>query len=636
MDASRRLHALPLAVLLAVAVSACGTSPTRPSAAEQPRAARALSDADAALARGDTAGAAALLERAAADAAPSERSRLLLRAARLHLEMQQSERAAALLGQLAPESLPNSERYQRDLLQSWVLVQSKQADVALSRLAQLAPPPPEHRVDWLRLQADALAASGQPLLAAQARDKLEPLLADPAAKADNRHQLWSLLNEVPLDQLRALMPPPPDEFGGWLELAFLTRAQRLNGHALMAVVQRWQDRYPQHPALAEITPQLMDQAAQAEPRQYRHLALLLPLSGPLAGPAQAILDGFKAAHEAAEGDKPRLSVIDIGPDGAERVAAAYQEAIQGGADFIVGPLTKEAVAALAPMTDPATPVLALNTLPPELPAPAGLYQFGLAPEDEAAAAADYALARGYRRVLVLTPAGDWGARVQSAFSNRLQEGGGTVLEQVSYDPQGADFSEPIRALLNLDASEQRYRQLRNVLRRTMGFEPYRRSDVDAIFIGAFPREARLIQPQLQFFRAMGVPLIATSHAYSGFPDPSTDHDLEGLQFVDMPSLLAPTAPNDTEQQPSQDAAGQRDFPRLYAFGMDAYRLVGYAQTMHQHVGESIDGATGVLSLDSDGRVRRKLRAARFVQGRPVLIEDVSGSFGPGAIDATPR
>src|SRR5690606_28896371 len=114
-----------------------------------------------------------------------------------------------------------------------------------------------------------------------------------------------------------------------------------------------------------------------------------------------------------------------------------------------------------------------------------------------------------------------------------------VLETAFYRPGGTDFSEPIRELLNLDASDRRYRALRNTLRRPIAFESQRRQDVDFIFVGAFPREARLIRPQLRFHHAMDVPVVATSHVFTGTANATADQDMDGVRFVDMPWLLDP-------------------------------------------------------------------------------------------------
>ena len=78
------------------------------------------------------------------------------------------------------------------------------------------------------------------------------------------------------------------------------------------------------------------------------------------------------------------------------------------------------------------PVLTLNYLPEDTLAPPGLYQFALAPEDEAAAAAVRAIGDGHTRAVALVPNNDWGRRLLSSFATELEGMGGTLLDYRSY------------------------------------------------------------------------------------------------------------------------------------------------------------------------------------------------------------
>ena len=78
--------------------------------------------------------------------------------------------------------------------------------------------------------------------------------------------------------------------------------------------------------------------------------------------------------------RPRLKIYDVA---AESVSDAYTRAITEGAGFVVGPLTKEDVAALLPVSAGRSPVLALNFLGESTSTPRNFYQFALSPEDEA-------------------------------------------------------------------------------------------------------------------------------------------------------------------------------------------------------------------------------------------------------------
>ncbi|TLZ27726.1 MAG: hypothetical protein E6K25_11830, partial [Gammaproteobacteria bacterium] len=99
-----------------------------------------------------------------------------------------------------------------------------------------------------------------------------------------------------------------------------------------------------------------------------HIALLLPITGRAAAAAVSVRYGFMTAYyQTPTAERPRVRVYDTG---THSVADALAQASQQGADFIVGPLTREEVAAAAAFSAPRAPLLALNFLPAEQPAPA--------------------------------------------------------------------------------------------------------------------------------------------------------------------------------------------------------------------------------------------------------------------------
>lgn len=603
------------ALILAVALLLTACAPPQPRVQQPaPPVVGAREPSDAAtdlLARGEPERAAALLEARADTASPDQQPLLLLRAAEIRLDLGQTSASEALLARVNELLLPDPHRYRKALLEIRLLLAGGQILAAENRLSLLDPPTPQLRAPWLRTQAELAEATGRPLDAARALVELDALLPDRRLREQNQRAIWTTLSEVPLEMLRALMPPPPDQTGAWLELAYLTRSHRLEPDTLEAELKQWRRRYPRHPANDGLIQELLAYYRDAVSAPER-VALLLPLSGNLSVPGKAVLEGFMAAYYASD-YRPQIKIYDVGDDPI-RALTAYQEAVSAGSDFVVGPLTKESLIMLASASRLTTPLLALNTLPAGVDPVSGMYQFALAPEDEAVAAADYAVSQGLERALVMVPEGEWGERVAAAFTRALEQRGGTVLETVSYNAQGTDFSAPISALLNLNASNQRARQLRNTLKRSIRTEPQRRQDVEVIFVGAFPRAARLIRPQLRFFDAIDVPVIATSHAYSGAPN-QADKDLDGVQIVDMPWLLRAVPGhglNRQELQQLREMASQH--PRLYAFGIDAYLLVRYLPLLRQHPTESLEGHSGVLSLDAQGQIRRRLFPAGFRSG----------------------
>jgi outer membrane PBP1 activator LpoA protein len=177
-------------------------------------------------------------------------------------------------------------------------------------------------------------------------------------------------------------------------------------------------------------------------------------------------------------------------------------------------------------------------------------------------------------------------------------------------------------MLNLDDSKARQQKLTRHLGTNLEFEPRRRQDVDFIFLIASSRQARLIRPQLRFYRASSLPVYTTSRVYSGQPDAGKDSDMNGIIFCDMPWTLESGGNADHLQQNINTAwpANASRYRRLYALGIDAYRLTPYLGELGNNMFGAYHGVTGNLSLGARGHINRSLRCAEFSRGLPVLLE----------------
>lgn len=359
---------------------------------------------------------------------------------------------------------------------------------------------------------------------------------------------------------------------------------------------------PVLPAPAPRLPAVAPAAAPLVSRGEPGLALLLPLSGNFSVTAEAVRDGFLSASfdDAAH---PRVRIYDIGAT-PDSLRAAYQKALADGASFLVGPLRKEDVAAVAGFVPP-VPVLGLNYLDAGVSAPFNFFQLGLAPEDEARAAARQALALGQRRALALVPDADWGSRALDALDETLRAGGGQVVRAQRYAQGTIDQSKAIAELMGVSASEERHRALSAVLGKKSEFEPQRRGDVDLIFLGARSQDARLLIPQLRFNRAGDLPVYATALVYDGKPTA----DLNGLRFCDTPWWIG-----DGETLAAQKAAAA-SLPsggtRLFALGRDAYTLSSGLARGSLHVGDGIDGVSGHLEWRGASVIGRQLACVQI-------------------------
>lgn len=612
---ARRLPRWLIAVVLtSLLLHGCGVAPPRPAA---PAADGAAQEVAGLIQAGDHRGAAERLLAQAERAQPPQREELQLEAAETLLSGRLFEAAERLLAGL-PQTGSAVYRTRLALLQARLLLERGQSQTALQRLAAVSDTvPPALLVDFHRLRAEAYATAGNHLESARERVWLDGLL-EPAERPANQQAIWQSLALLPDAVLAGMRTAaPPDAFSGWLELIETTRAQRDNPQQLEIALAIWQERYPRHPAAPDFIAGLRERLAEygraAQPGQ---IAVLLPLSGNLAEAGRAIRDGMLAAYfQAPTNAGLRLHFYDTG---SGDILDHYRGAVAAGAQQVIGPLTKESVAALAAAGPLPVPVLALNTLGEDVPAPAQMYQFSLAPEDEATQIAERAWHDGHRRALALIPEGAWGERILRAFAQHWQALGGTLLEAQRYGTDQREYSDVVQDLLNLDASLRRHQALTRQLGRRPEFEPRRRQDADFIMLIGQAQQARLLRPLLRFHHAAQLPVYATSQVYEGNGNASLDHDLDGLRFCDMPWILSTDHPGTALRAEIGRLwpAEELRYSRLYALGIDALQVTPYLRGLGDGTFARHPGVTGDLYLDRDRRMHRDLQWAEFRDGVP--------------------
>lgn len=502
------------------------------------------------------------------------------------------------------------------------------ADAALAILEPMSrrPLPQRDRLRVEALRADAWVQKQDPARAVELMRQRETWLDSARQIQQGRARLWQgLLFSNPQVLRKAAEAATNDDTRGWLVLGSLATSTGQQGPGWNNGVGRWLDRFSNHPATAILgNVRETNQELLEYPRQ---IALLLPLTGRSATSGKAIQNGFLGAYFAtadALEDEQTVRVYDVNLAGG--AAAAYQDAIDDGADFVVGPLLKASVAELANDILVPVPVLALNNLPPEVLAPPGLYQFPLAPEDEASSVAIRALGDGYTRAVALVPNNNWGRRVLKSFNTEFEGLGGTLLDYRMYAPGKQDFSAEIENLMGLSGSVQRYKRMRANIGESLQFDPRRRQDSEFIFLAADANHGRLIKSQLKFHYSGDLPAYSTASVNS--LDGRSNADLNGVMFTDTPWLIDPQPwirrlpPLYADHWPKERRLG-----RLHAMGFDAYNLVASLYA-HRGVMADLDGATGELFLDQQGRIHRRLAWAQFQRGETVALPNQSAAGGP--------
>ncbi len=563
-------------------------------------------------------------------AIPPQLQDLQLRAGAALMAAGKVAQAEQLLERIDVTDLSNAYLVRKRLLRARVALERQRPRQTLTLLApfsNLQGLAPNYRTELLWLRARAQLARNDSVEAVRNLMARENYLVSDRDLLRNQQLIWRTLGSMDGLALQIARERSSDpEFNAWLDLALLdlefgsdryrfnqaaSEWRRINaGHSGNRLLEEWLLQVM--PATGEIT----------------NIALLLPLTSKFSHAAQAVHDGFMAMNR-SDGDpkKPHVMVYDTGAE-PSLAAIYYRLAWNEGADLIVGPLGKEAVAAVSEAEIMAVPTLLLGSAPVATLARTGMFQFDLAPEQEAMQVAERAYLDGHRVAGVLYPENDWGQRMLAAFDQRWQQLGGIIAEAQPYLPTGNDFSLPIKQLLNLNNSEGRKSTLSAMLGAKLEFQGRRRQDVDFLFLAAQSGAARLLKPQINFFQGDDLPVSATSHVYTGRSDAVNDADLNGIRFGDMPWILR----SDERMILLRKAVGRQIEPggpldRLYALGVDAYAMAKSLRFLNTRQGAMLVGVTAMLRVDQHNRVRRQLTWARFQDGVPVvdeLLQDYQG------------
>ncbi len=420
-------------------------------------------------------------------------------------------------------------------------------------------------------------------------------------QSGNPNVIWEKVKHTPANKLKSALNQTNDPIAtGWIKLALISKQYSINSQQLSEQLMQWRKEYPNHAANALIPNDSALATLQNTPTP-KNIVLLLPLKGALSAQGQAVRDGFlNAYYESARKSQQTVSFIDTNT--SSNMTALYQQAIAQGADTIVGPLSKEQVAALLKQGSFPAPTIALNYTEISFGSlPSNFYEYGLSARDEAEQMADKALQMGHSHALLIAPQNEWGQRTTQPLIARYQSLGGHITDTLYYTPS-TNISQAIAALLHIDTKADREKMQDDNNKKTL--EEQRRQDFDVVFLVAEPQMARQIVPTLKYYYADKVPVVASSAIYTGSPDPQKDADLNGVYFCDIPWVLKSTHGSDQQTN------------RLYAVGIDSYTISNNIPRLNQLPNFPIYGTTGALTLTAKHQVYRRLPWMQMHAGYP--------------------
>jgi len=304
---------------------------------------------------------------------------------------------------------------------------------------------------------------------------------------------------------------------------------------------------------------------------------------------------------------------------AKDIRKLYAKAVAEGANFIIGPLSKNNVKTLSRRGDISVPTLALNYTKAGYNPPAKLFEFGISPLNEAVQVANRAYKKGLTKALVIAPDSAWGQNIASAFGESFSGLNGKVIATLNYKPN-ENLRQAVRHVLDVDQSEARGQAIEKTLGEDVTFVPQRRKDIDMIFIVARPNVARTILPLLRFYYAGNLPIYSISMIYKGIEKPSYYRDMNNVVYPDIPWIYNSSEPKAIQSKLSTLWPKRyNNYIRLYALGLDAYMLTKDFKNIPNAPSSNFQGRTGELFLGQNHWIVQSFSWAKFNSGKAKLV-----------------
>jgi branched-chain amino acid transport system substrate-binding protein len=338
------------------------------------------------------------------------------------------------------------------------------------------------------------------------------------------------------------------------------------------------------------------------------VGLILPLSAQ-GNPGVAAASMKNAAEMAlAEFKDPNIQLLvkdDAGtPQGAQHGA---QQAIDEGAEIIVGPLFAQSVSAVGSVARARNiPVIAFST--DASVAARGIYLLSFLPESDVKRIVEYAVSRGKRSFAALMPDNAYGAVVEAAFQQEVARRGGRVVALEKYPLDPTKIPEPLQRVAKAAAQ------------------------ADSIFI---PDGADAVPQIIASLSANGVNLKRVQ--------------LFGTGLWDDPRIFSTTA-LEGGLYAAPESTGFRNFSARYRarYGQDPVRTATLAydavalvaalvktQDTQRFSEQVLTGASGFSGIDgifrfrSDGTNERGLAVMKVAPAGGQVVSPAPRSFAPG-------
>ncbi len=514
----------------------------------------------------------------------SDKQTYKLLAARVLVTENKLAQAEALLSELA--ELTPEQQLDKSILDALISAVKRDNDKATAQLSpiQISLLSQSQKARYYEVKARIAENKVEIIEAVKARIQMDAALTDVQRKQENIDKTWALLRNANKTLINSTPAEGNVALAGWLDLAKAYNNNLSQPTQLAQALQTWKTTYPNHSA-AYLFPTELKSLSNFTQTKVNKMALLLPLSGNASILGTTIKSGFDSAR--GSDSSLQVEVIDTM---AKPVVDAIAQAKQNGSNVIVGPLLKDNLDMILnnPSSIQGMSVLALNSTANSRAVDKMCY-YGLAPEDEAEAAATRMWNDGIRKPIVVVPQSDLGQRTASAFNIRWQQLASTDAD-IRYYNQADDASYSLTA------------------------DPTKN---EAIYIVVTNSENLMTIKSALDNASSKAKIYTNSRSNSSNNASEFRLAMENVIFSDIPFFKELDSP----QYKKIEAATGGDYSlmRLYAMGADSWLLINSFNELRQVPGFSVSGLTGKLSAGPNCNIERDLTWYSYQGGNIVPL-----------------
>ncbi|VAW49738.1 LppC putative lipoprotein [hydrothermal vent metagenome] len=417
--------------------------------------------------------------------------------------------------------------------------------------------------------------------------------ASDSGQAQIEQRIWDAISQQPLAEIKKtiqiLKKNPNTSVQQWGELLAILKGSAEDLHKKL---KRLNESNSDAIYMSHLLPGFTMQNIYVPPP--KQIAVLLPFEGKYEQVANQIKTGMMKAFMASD---QRVLLRFYDASALDEIEQVYQKAKLEGADFVIGPLRKEAIERLLTTAD--ENVLALNHI-----GYAPFTQFSYKSADEVTQLIRHFKANHYQNIGILSSDSKANSKIAHAIQNAwLQtEGHSAVLS--TYPNHKPKLRQALGDLINEKASTERYNTLRWATGHKLKFFPRPRQDFDAIVIIDSNARMAVFKPQFAFFE-LNTPIYGTSQlSPKKLQKIKVNRDLAGVKFLAHPVAFQPKDLNSNFE----------------AFGWDSFQVATQLHNL-RFGGYLAQGKTGELTL-KDQQIKQNLIWATYdKKGRLVpLIE----------------